>query len=266
LVHYRNIGEFSDALSRHADEILKDLGPKPLLAVTQMFSALSELDKEGRAHPPRAAGFPQLVAETGIEEAAVRQVLDRFRADDCSFLTPPRFEVKEIGATTRIDVGHEALLRRWEKVSGHGAELGWLRAEQQAGERYRGLLAMADDGATLPAHLVDERLAWWKARPRTAAWAERYGGGFDRVEKLLQVSQWRQRAKRWTFAAAFVGVVATAAVMFWLWQSAEHAQTEADSNRKKRAQRAQCDQECRRSIAGFFQRWRNDGKIHRAIS
>ena len=229
LIHYRAIGEFSDALSRHADEILKDLGPKLLLAVTQVFSALSELDKEGRAIR-RALRFSQLVAETGVDEPAVRQVLDRFRADDCSFLTPPRFEAIE--PATRIDVGHEALLRRWEKVSGHGVELGWLRAEQQAGERYRGLLAMADGDATLPAHLVDERLAWWKARPRTAAWAERYGGGFERVERLLQMSQRKQRAKRWSVAAAFVAVVGLAIVMALLWQNAERAQTEAEASRK----------------------------------
>jgi tetratricopeptide (TPR) repeat protein len=229
LIHYRAIGEFSDALSLHADEILKDLGPKLLLAVTQVFSALSELDKEGRAIR-RALRFSQLVAETGVDEAAVRQVLDRFRADDCSFLTPPRFEAIE--PATRIDVGHEALLRRWEKVSGHGVELGWLRAERQAGERYRGLLAMADGDATLPAHLVDERLAWWKARPRTAAWAERYGGGFERVEKLLQVSLRKQRAKRWSVAAAFVAVVGLAIVMALLWQNAERAQTEAEASRK----------------------------------
>jgi tetratricopeptide (TPR) repeat protein len=231
LVHYRNIGEFSDALSMHADEILKDLGPKLLLAVTQVFSALSELDKEGRA-VRRALRFSPLVAETGVDEAAVRQVLDRFRADDCSFLTPPRFDVKEIEATTRIDVGHEALLRRWEKVSGHGIELGWLRAEQQAGERYRGLLAMADGDATLPAHLVDERLAWWKARPRTAAWAERYGGGFERVVALLQVSQRRQRAKLWSAAAAFAIVFVLAVVMGSLWQSARTARNEANESRK----------------------------------
>ena len=231
LAHYRNIGEFSDALSRHADEILKDLGPKLLLAVTQVFSALSELDKEGRAIR-RAVRFSRLVEETGVDEASVRQVLDRFRAEDCSFLIPPHFEVKEIDARTRIDVGHEALLRRWEKVSGHGVELGWLRAEQQAGERYRGLLAMADGGATLPAHLVDERLAWWKARPRTAAWAERYGGGFDRVERLLQTSQRWQKAKQGILIASFFAVAALAIMMTLLWQRAERAQTQADESRK----------------------------------
>jgi tetratricopeptide (TPR) repeat protein len=234
LNHYRNIGEFSDALSRHADEILKDVpGPALQLAVQQIFSALSELDKEGRAIR-RALRFQRLVAETGIDEATVRQVLDRFRADDCSFLVPPTFDVKQLDKTTRIDVGHEALLRRWEKVSGHGADPGWLRVEQQSGERYRGLLAIADgDNAALPSHLVDERLAWWKSRPRTAAWAERYGGGFERVQRLLQVSQTRQRAKRWTFAAALAGAVVLAGVMGWLYVAAMRAQAEADEHRRE---------------------------------
>jgi tetratricopeptide (TPR) repeat protein len=120
------------------------------------------------------------------------------------------------------------LLRRWEKVSGHGADLGWLRAEQQAGERYRGLLAMAEgDNAALPAHLVDERLAWWNGRPRTAAWAERYGGGFDRVQRLLRVSEWRRSAKRAVFAAVFVLVLCTAGVMYLFWQSAAKSEAMA---------------------------------------
>jgi tetratricopeptide (TPR) repeat protein len=234
LNHYRNIGGFAEALSIHADEILKDVpGPALQLAVEQIFGALSELDKEGRAIR-RALRFQRLVAETGVDESTVRRVLDRFRAEDCSFLTPPTFEVKQLGETTRVDVGHEALLRRWEKVSGRGADPGWLRVEQQAGERYRGLLAIADgDNATLPSHLVDERLAWWKARPRTAAWAERYGGGFERVQRLLQVSQRRQRAKRWTVAAAFLVVAVTAGVMAWLYVAATHAQAEADARRRE---------------------------------
>ncbi|MGA2292128.1 hypothetical protein [Bradyrhizobium sp.] len=265
LPHYRAIGEFANALSQHADEILTDLpGPTLQLAVEQTFSALSELDKEGRAIR-RALRFSQLVAETGVDDAAVRQVLDRFRADDCSFLTPSRFEVKELTATTRIDVGHEALLRRWEKVSGRGAELGWLRAEQLAGERYRGLLAMAEgDDAVLPAHLVDERWAWWRARPRTEAWAERYGGGFERVLRLLLVSRRRQSLKRWFSAAMFAVVAVTAVAMFLLWQNAvqaqkkaEQAQAEANSRRKDALQATQTSIG---RLAGFL----NDGTLRAA--
>src|SRR5215831_8863521 len=130
--HYRKIGSFAGALSQHADELLQDLpGPTLQLAVEQTFRALSELDKEGRA-TRRPVRFAQLHAETGAAEPDLRRALDRFRADDCSFLVPPHSDVPALEATTRIDVGHEALLRRWEKVSGQGAEPGWLRAEQQA--------------------------------------------------------------------------------------------------------------------------------------
>jgi tetratricopeptide (TPR) repeat protein len=253
LDHYRDIGEFADALSQHADEVLKDL-PGLQLAVRQIFSALSELDKEGRA-TRRALKFSQLVAETGVDELTVRQVLDRFCADDCSFLTPPPFEVKEITSDTRIDVGHEALLRRWDKVSGRGADLGWLRAEQQAGERYRGLLAMSEgDDAVLPAHLIDERWAWWKAQPRSPAWAERYGGGFSRVERLLLKSQRRQRLKRWTIAAGFIMAIGVAGIMTALWQTARTAQKEAVLRRKEALEATQTSIS---RLAGFL----NDGTL-----
>ncbi len=257
LDHYNKIGEFGGALSKHADEILRDLpGPDLQLAVGQIFSSLSELDKEGRA-TRRPLKLSQLVAETGVDEVSVRQVLDRFRADDCSFLTPPPFEVRELNSDTRIDVGHEALLRRWDKVSGSGlgADLGWLRAEQSAGERYRGLLAMAEgDDAVLPAHLVDERLAWWKARPRTPTWADRYGGGFSRVERVLLKSQRRQRLKRWTIAAAFVMAIGVAGAMTALWASAQRAQKEANLRREESLQATQTSIG---RLAGFL----NDGTV-----
>jgi tetratricopeptide (TPR) repeat protein len=225
--HYRKIGSFAGALSQHADELLNDLpGPKLHLAIEQTFRALSELDKDGRA-TRRPVRFAQLLAETGADESDLRRVLDRFRADDCSFLVPSRFEVPAIEATTRIDVGHEALLRRWEKVSGQGAEPGWLRAEQQAGERYRGLLAIADgEGATLPAHLVDERWRWWTGQRRTPAWAERYGGDFARVDRLLRASKARQRVVRFAKAGAFLCALLLAGAMALLWREAVRATNE----------------------------------------
>jgi tetratricopeptide (TPR) repeat protein len=226
--HYRDIGEFAGALSQHADEILKELpGTKLQWAVEQIFRALSELDKEGRA-TRRALRYSRLVEETGVEEPAVRQALDRFRAADCSFLvsSPPDAEIIE--PDTRIDVAHEALLRRWDRVSGRGADLGWLRLEQQAGERYRALLAMAENNVTaLPSNVVTERLAWWKARPRTPAWGERYGGGFDQVEGLLMQSGRRLLLKQASIGAAFVLIFAAALVMMLLWQRADKAQAEA---------------------------------------
>jgi tetratricopeptide (TPR) repeat protein len=255
LDHYRNIGEFANALSQHADEVLKDLpGPTLQLAVEQVFRALSELDKEGRA-TRRWLKLSQLVAETGVDEQTTRQVLDRFRANDCSFLRPTFAEAKEINGNTRIDVGHESLLRRWDKVSGHGGDLGWLRKEQRAGERYRGLLAIAESGgAVLPGRVGDDRWMWWKARPRTPAWADRYGGKFALVEGLLLKSRQRQRLKKLAVAAVFLVVAGAAVVMTALWQTAVRAQKEADHLRSDALKTIQHSTE---RLAGFL----NDGTI-----
>jgi tetratricopeptide (TPR) repeat protein len=232
--HYQNIGGFANALSQHANDILRELpGAKLQLAVEQTFCALSELDKEGRAIR-RALPFSQLLAETGVAESDLRQVLNRFRADDCSFLVPPQDEQPVIGPTTRIDVGHEAFLRRWDKTRGRGADIGWLRAEQLDGERYRALLAMAESETnTLPPHLVDERWVWWTAHRRTPAWAERYGGGFDRVQRLLLVSRRQQVRRRWSRVAAFAVVVVTAVVMFFLWWQAEIQKQQAEIQKQR---------------------------------
>jgi tetratricopeptide (TPR) repeat protein len=198
--HYQAIGTIASALSQHAEEILASL-PGLELAVEQVFRALAEVDRAGRAIR-RAIPFAQLIAETGISEGELRKVVDRLRADDCSFLVPSRSFVPELAADTSIDVGHEALLRRWERLSGdpvipaHGVsatqQTGWLRAEDADGRLYRGLLAFVDseggDGTTLPNDQVERRWRWWTSRPRTEAWAERYGGGFARVKRLFENS------------------------------------------------------------------------------
>jgi tetratricopeptide (TPR) repeat protein len=258
LEHYRAVGSIAGALSQHAEEILASL-PGLELAVEQVFRALAEIDKEGRAIR-RAISFGQLVAETGIPEDQLRQVVDRLRADDCSFLVPPPSLVPELTSETRIDVGHEALLRRWERLSGdpvipgHGAsdrsrQTGWLRIEDADGRLYRALLALVDsgdcDGTTLPLDQVETRWKWWTSRPRTVAWADRYGGGFARVQRLFEnslaaltaareaiqrkaVAQGRRRRYTMgTMAACLVGALGFAWYALTLKREAEEAKTAA---------------------------------------
>src|SRR5260370_35991546 len=62
--HYVGMGGVADALSRHADEILDNLAEHEI-AVEQVFRALSEVDREGRA-TRRALSYAKLCAETGI--------------------------------------------------------------------------------------------------------------------------------------------------------------------------------------------------------
>jgi hypothetical protein len=155
---YLEVGKLDGALSRHANEILAGLVENE---VELVFRALSDVDRERRVIR-RSLLFGQLQAETGIEGQELCGLLEPFRADDCSFLTPSTSRQKSLNSNTRIDVGHEALLRRWERVRGatSGPERergGWWRAEDTDGQTYRNLLFMLETGAqTLPLDIVDK--------------------------------------------------------------------------------------------------------------
>jgi len=143
--------------------------------------------------PPgaRLASYARLLAETGIPDDELRLVIDRFRADDCSFLVPSISAEPTLKGGTRVDVGHEALLRRWERISSEdrqdigeeGRRPGWLWAEEDDGALYRAWLTLGPYGR-LPE--VERHWQSWCSRPRTAAWAERYGGHLPQIEQLFR--------------------------------------------------------------------------------
>ena len=184
-------------LSQHADEILStDLaGLTPVVA--QVFRALSELDRDGRAIR-RAVPFAQLAAETAADEGVLCTVIDRLRADDCAFLRPSPIKIRKLSSETTVDVGHEALLRRWEKVCGvAGATgepndprpIGWMKEEDADGRRYQALLSIVRNDRAGRTILSPEQLEWWDKRHPTLAWAGRYGGSYTLVERLIENSR-----------------------------------------------------------------------------
>jgi tetratricopeptide (TPR) repeat protein len=144
-----------------------------------------------------------LIAETGAPRDEVCAVLDRFRADECSFLVPSLSSspTAELPDETIIDVGHEALLRRWTRVCGDPdatgergdkREIGWLRQELRDGERYRFLHSCVDPQSLNESRLSNDQARrywdWWDKWRPNAAWAARYGGQYDEVERLVRDS------------------------------------------------------------------------------
>ena len=128
----------------------------------------------------------------------LRKVIDRLRADDCAFLRPSPIKVPQLNSETTIDVGHEALLRRWEKVSGVvGATgepsdprpIGWMKEEDADGRRYQALLSIVRNDRAGRTILSPEQLEWWDKRQPTMAWADRYGGSYKLVERLIENSR-----------------------------------------------------------------------------
>jgi len=235
---YRDIGGLSGAISNHAEEIFSSLPGREKI-VEQVFRALAEIDSEGRA-VRRARSLGQLIAETGATREDVCAVLDQFRADECSFLVPPLSSSPTAGLPdeTIIDVGHEALLRRWTRVSGDPdatgergdkREIGWLRQEQRDGERYRFLHSCVDSRSLNESRLSDDQArrywGWWDKWKPNAAWAARYGGGYNEVERLVRdsyaASGRSRKIKNATYAVVGVALILLAVGGTALYRASE---------------------------------------------
>jgi hypothetical protein len=237
LADYRAVGGIAGAISQHADELLREPELQGrILAVEQVFRALAELDRQGRGIR-RPLSFAQLVAETGVPETDVRAAVDRFRRDDCSFLIPPLVEDRPLGGKDVVDIGHEALIRRWTRVNREegGQRAGWLWDETADGRTYRGLLSLIDGAkpggrATLPFGQLRSRLRWWQERPRTSAWADRYDGRLPEVEGLFDHSRSRSRLVWAAVGVVTMILVGSASAVVWSWREAEKRAAEATAS------------------------------------
>jgi hypothetical protein len=200
LEHYRPARGLSGLLSDHADAVHAAAERRCLpaggagRAVEDMFRALTDINADGQAiRRPRT--LAQLVAVTGADEATLRCILDAFRADGVSFLKP--YGCEPLVPEALIDISHEALIRCWQRIA--DPRQGWLIREFRNGLVWRALLVQTDSferdaGNVLGPTTTDERERW--LRRRNASWAERYGGGWERVQRLIAASaEARERRK-----------------------------------------------------------------------
>lgn len=200
LEHYHAERGLASLLSGHADTVLaaaeqRCLQPgDPGRIVEDMFRALTDINADGQAiRRPRT--LAQLVAVTGADAAALRCVIDAFRADGVSFLKP--YGSEALAPEELIDVSHEALIRCWQRIA--DPREGWLIREFRNGLVWRALLVQADSferdpGNVLGPTTTDERERW--LHRRNPSWAERYGGGWERVQRLIAASaEARERRK-----------------------------------------------------------------------
>lgn len=185
LSDYPDVEHLSELLSEHADEILRRCDRRDAPVVERLFRALTAINAEGQAIR-RPQLFETLLAITGRDESVIRRVIDYFRSDDASFLSP--YAPEPIGRGTLVDISHEALIRHWRKINGDD---GWLAREFRDGLVWRSLLVQADSFDDDAANVLSpattrERERWLEQR--NPAWANRYGGGWDRVIALVAAS------------------------------------------------------------------------------
>ena len=225
-------GGLSQMLSAHADAALKRVAPdaERLLAVEQLFRALTDVNVEGKAIR-RPQAFRDLVAVTETDAESLRAVIDALRRDGVSFLTP--FLPQPIGETTPIDISHEALIRCWDRLS--DPQTGWLKREFDAGLVWRSLLVEArsferDKRRVLSPATTTERSNWWRDQKLNRQWAERYGGNFGLVDDLLAASRrnaWRQQQLRYAFVGLLL-LISGAGIAYAGWTNHSRLQLWAD--------------------------------------
>jgi len=187
VVDYVNAGEIAEALSRHADEVLKRSvaaagAALPGDGVAHLFRALTDIDREGRAIR-RPQTLAELAPVVGTDIPTLMTVLDAFRGPGVSFLTP--YMHASIDEATPIDISHEALIRRWTRISdpsvdpATGQPRGWVQQEFRDGLIWRALVVQAEEFGRNPQACLDpatlgQRYPWFRALRRRPAWALRY--------------------------------------------------------------------------------------------
>jgi energy-coupling factor transporter ATP-binding protein EcfA2 len=182
-------GGLTKLLSDHADRVMASASPSggSSIAVERLFRALTDINSEGQAIR-RPQSFQELVALSEVPADDLRRVLDAFRAEGVSLLTP--YFPAAIKDKTVIDISHEALIRCWDRIA--APQNGWLRSEFQNGLIWRSLLNDAREFEIDPKHILSpaatlQRIKWFAER--NPSWSERYGGGWDIVAKLLRASR-----------------------------------------------------------------------------
>lgn len=249
--HYQGKHGLNGLLSDHADEVMAVAqetcirgGDSPRL-IEDLFRALTEINADGHAIR-RPCSLSELLAVTGATEGKLRCVLEAFRKDGVSFLRP--YGEAPLEAQDRIDISHEALIRCWQRIA--DPEKGWLIREFRSGLIWRALLVQADSFERDRANLLgpgttEERAAWLERR--NPAWAQRYGGGWERVQKLLAASMReskriqaveRSRRRLQNVTAALIILPVIMGLLGWGWwqqSQVQQASSEAEGFQRELA-------------------------------
>jgi hypothetical protein len=231
LEDYHAVGGLRGALTQHANEVLGD-DPDDIRVAERLFRAIIDQPSVARGSAETSAvrrprRLEDIAHEAGADIAELSPLIERFRADGVSMLTPDPAE--ELGPQTEIDISHESIIRQWDLLRG------WIRDEAEAGRGWQELLrSRTEEGRRGVLQGVDllDRQAWWKRHSPHAGWAERYGGGFDEAAAFLARSERRAKRRRAMLlggtAATFALAVASGLFLVSAQNQALAARAEAE--------------------------------------
>ena len=218
LQHYAAVGEFSEALSNHADQAYGELPDERVRFVAKrLFQRLCERGIDNR-ETRRPTKLGEVCAAAGADLPTIVSVIDAFRTGGRTFLVPPA--PAALDGDSVIDISHEALIRQWRKLREWVAEefdsaATYLRLSQDAALHAEGKTALWRNPA------LQLALTWRRQRNPNSAWAKRYDEGFERTMSFLDASARAERRRRWKIWAGvgLVLVVFLGTVVAWSWNA-----------------------------------------------
>jgi hypothetical protein len=265
LQDYRNarIDGLKNALSKHVeDDVFLRLTAEQQRIAELMFKCLTERGKGQRdTRRPTTLGNVALVASgdtARASEAAIAQiveVIEEFREEGRNFIFPAK--PRELRKETTLDVGHESLIRQWQRLNQ------WVDEEAESADEYLHLkkdaaLWKSGKGALLPPTDLDRILKWRAIQQPSEAWASRYGKAQDflDVDHFVQASdaerrkalaeaniererRRRERQTKFALMAGFsVACLALAVGMGLFAYQARQQRTKADYSRTQAGQKS----------------------------
>lgn len=263
------VGGMANAINKHAEEAFISLGHQTTVAPPDGQLGLTDPDGKTFSRRQRLAGaLFRCITEQAEDRRAVRRalplgtiakianvpvaemapIIDAFRTQQRTFLTPP--EGVPLEAETIIDISHESLIRNWPRLAR------WATQEAlAAGElrRLRHSAAAFGQGNQDPLDRLElARVERWQhgifaddllAEPQivpSAEWARLYLGAdapeaFQQIENYIHESQEqlrRRRRKESIARATRLGLIASLVLAGVVWRLWSLREKERDAQEK----------------------------------
>ncbi|NJN28289.1 MAG: hypothetical protein HC819_21130 [Cyclobacteriaceae bacterium] len=226
LRHYIAIGKIHEALSQHANEAYSELDKKEKEVCEVLFKALTE--KGADNHGVRRSAKLEDIAEiSGVSQAELIEVIEKFREPGRSLLMPPSNVT--LKANSIIEISHESLMRIWQRLKN------WVDEESESAQMYKRLSNAAEMyqiGKTGLWRPPDLQLAlnWQIKQKPTMTWAKRYNPYFERAKVFLETCKTayeseekskellqRRMLQRTKMVAIILGVAFIIAIIFFVF-------------------------------------------------
>jgi tetratricopeptide (TPR) repeat protein len=189
-------------LDAHGDEVYGRLSESAKAVAMTVFRAVTSGTAVSNAErwPTKYGELTKICGEGRNDSLA--EVIAAFGPHGCQFLAcEVRGPSQQISSSTWIDITHESLIRQWKALSR------WVENEGKASHAWRRLRDDAERGGYLYGRRLKDAVELRDEVKPTPHWADRYGGAFEEVNRLITSSQ------RVKYGLVLVGLVVFAGLL-----------------------------------------------------